>query len=190
MEKQIDRVRVKAPKHQIGKKRDGELAVQWDAMSQILRRASSPWPARDGKMSRSRWKEESGARTFHGEKRESCLVRGQSSRFSLAVTGAEDTGIARPSPAGPATTVGGVGWGSPLSAAAAAPPASPPRAGSCRCLKISLGSLDRACPPVWVPGPRALSVSGFPRQRACARGPWQTAGRRLRRWMNDPTVQD
>jgi hypothetical protein len=155
MEKQIDRVRVKAPKHQIGKKRDGELAVQWDAMSQILRRASSPWPARDGKMSRSRWKEESGARTFHGEKRESCLVRGQSSRFSLAVTGAEDAGIARPGPAGPAPTVGGVGSGSPLSAAAAAPPASPPRAGSCRCLKNILGSLDRACPGVGS-GPEGL----------------------------------
>lgn len=34
-----------------------------------------------------------GGRTFHGEKRESCLVRGQSSRFSLEVTGATGAGI-------------------------------------------------------------------------------------------------
>lgn len=37
-------------------------------------------------------------RTFHGEKRESCLVRGQSSLFSLAVTGAAGAGIALPVP--------------------------------------------------------------------------------------------
>jgi len=39
-----------------------------------------------------------GVRTFHGEKRESCLVRGQSSLFSLAVTGAAGAGIALPVP--------------------------------------------------------------------------------------------
>lgn len=37
-------------------------------------------------------------------------------------------------------------------------------------------------------GFRARGLCRFPafRVRACARGPWQTAGRRLRRWMNDP----
>lgn len=45
-------------------------------------------PVADGKQERGEH-----ARTFHGEKRESCLVRGQSSRFSLA---AATAGIARP----------------------------------------------------------------------------------------------
>lgn len=57
-------------------------------------------------------------------------MRGQSSRFSLAVTGAAGAGIA----------LSGLlrlrAAGSRLSAAAAAPPAWSPGAGSCRVLKI------------------------------------------------------
>lgn len=76
----------------------GEMA-NWRPGSQISRTASCPQPARD--RNRSRWRggeleRRRGVRTFHGEKRASCLVRGQSSRFSLAVTGAAGAGIALP----------------------------------------------------------------------------------------------
>jgi hypothetical protein len=94
---------------------EGEMK-NWPSGSQIPWTASCPHPARD--RNRSRWQDGElvrlGDRTFHGEKRESCLVRGQSSRFSLEVTGATGARIGL-------TDL--IPWLVGLSAAAAAPSA-------------------------------------------------------------------
>lgn len=83
-----DRARIKNPRFQYW---TTEFVARCRIRGVIGRQASSLWRQ---KQIAGRRGLRSGAPTFHVEKRESCLVRGQSSRFSLAA--ATTAGMARP----------------------------------------------------------------------------------------------